>query len=164
MFYLDCYPPIIALIPSASSLSTPIKFQPNQEFYITSNLQTRCSQSSSITVNWAILVCSPTCSNKAQLNQPIETSMNNLFIPSHTLSSGLYEFQITVAMMDYPTLASSSSIYIQIIRFNILTNFIRFITSILIHNYQQDLILNPGQYSIDLNSISFNSNVNNPLS
>ena len=150
---------MIALIPS-----TPIKFRREQDIYITSNVQLRCPQSLSTAVNWTILLCTPTCSTEVPLNQPIESTMNNLFIPPRTLFKGLYEFRFTVTMIDFPALTSSLSISVQINQSMIITNLISFVTSMLTHDYEQDLVLDPGQYSIDLNSISFDSNVSNPLS
>lgn len=155
---------VITLIPSTPFLSKPVKFRETQEFYITSNFQFNRLQSSSITVNWTILICSPTCSNELQLNQLLETTKNNLFIPARTLFKGLYEFKFTVTMNDSSAwTSSSSSVYIEIIKSNVIINFIAFNTILLIHDYQQDLVLDPGRFSIDLNAISFNSNVNNPV-
>jgi hypothetical protein len=62
-------------------------------------------------------------------------------------------------MLDFPQLTSSSSIYIEIIHSTLTTNLILFDTLYITHDYQQDLILNPGEFSFDLNTITFNKNV-----
>jgi hypothetical protein len=85
--------------------------------------------------------------------------MNDLFIPARTLSIGLYELQLTVTIIDIPQLTSSSSVYIEIIQPIIITNLVLYDSPMIKHDYQQNLLLNPGEFSIDLNGLTFNTNV-----
>jgi hypothetical protein len=150
---------MIELIPSASLLSTPLKFGRNQYFYITSSIQLNCVTSQLIKVQWTILTCMSTCLNQTEFNHPVETSNNNLFIRAQTLDYGVYQVELRVTMIDFPQLTSSSSIYIEIIRSTIFTNLVSSNSLIITHDYQQNLIFNPGEFSFDLNSITFNKSV-----
>jgi hypothetical protein len=163
LFILDCSAPVIELVPFASSLSTPLKFRPNQNLYISSNIHLNCNQSLFIIKQWTVVNCSSICSNEIQLNQSIETSQSNLFIPSRTLSNGIYELKLRVTIVDFPVSTSSSSVYIEILSSTIITKFISFDTLMITHDYQQNLILNPGEFSFIENSIRFNKNVDNYL-
>jgi hypothetical protein len=152
-FSSDCHPSTIKLLPNAPVLSTPIQFRRNQDLYISSNIESNCKNSSSISTVWAILSCSSTCSNRAQVDALVDTESNDLFLPARSLAYGTYELKLTA------TINTSSSVYIEIIQSNIITNLIPFDTSVLTHDIQQNLVLNPGKYSIDLNAITFNSSV-----
>jgi hypothetical protein len=154
---------MIKLIPSALSLSTLVKFGRNQALYLTSNIQINCSQFTSIKINWMILICSSTCSNQVELDSSIDITSNDLFIPIQTLSKGLYEFKLTITINDSPTLTSSSSVFIEIIQSNLITSFVPFSSSMIIHDYSQDLILDPWKYSRNLNTISFDTNAKKEL-
>jgi len=158
-FCLDYCSPIIELLPNAPFVLIPIQFRRNQDFYITSNIQFNCSKLSSITTTWTILSCSSTCSNQTQLNQSVNILLNELFIPARTLGYGIYELKLTVTTVTSPPFTSTSSIYIKIIQSNIITNLAQVDATIAHHDYQQNLILNPGKYSIDMNAITFNSSV-----
>jgi hypothetical protein len=136
-------------------------FRPNQNLYISSNIDLNCTQPLFIITQWTVLNCSFTCSNQIQLNPPIETSLANLFIPSRTLSNGIYELKLTVTIVDVPSSTSSSSIYIEILSSTIITKLISFDTLMLTHDYQENLTLNPGEFSFILNSFTFNKNVDN---
>jgi hypothetical protein len=89
----------------------------------------------------------------------VETTLNDLFIPARTLSTGLYELQLTATVIGIPVLTSSSSVYIEIIQPIIMTNLVLYDTPTIKHDYQQNLLLNPGEFSIDLNGLTFNTNV-----
>ncbi len=134
-------------------------FRPNQNVYISSNIGLNCVQSLFIIIQWTVLKCSFACSNQIQLNPPIETSRRNLFLPSRTLSNGIYELKLTVTIVDFPSSTSSSSIYIEILSSIIITKLISFDTLMLPHDYQQNLTLNPGEFSFIVNSFQFNKNV-----
>ena len=63
-------------------------------------------------------------------------------------------------MLDDPALSSSSFIYIEITRSNIIANLIPLNALTITHDYEEDLVLNPGEFSVDLHSIIFDRNVN----
>ena len=158
-FILDCSGPLFHLVPSASSLSTPLKFRPNQNIYISLNIDPTCLPPSPIITQWTILTCPSLCSNQTQFNQPIDISTNNLFIPARTLSNGIYEFKVTVSMIDYPAYTSTSSIYIEIGSFTLITNLVSFGASMITHHHQDNLTFDPGTFSFNLNPIPFNKTV-----
>jgi hypothetical protein len=56
-------------------------------------------------------------------------------------------------------LFSSSSAFIKIIHSTIKANLVQFGTSMISHNHHDELILNPGKYSIDPDQYTFNANV-----
>jgi len=159
LFILDCSAPVIELIPSALFLSKPLKFRPNQNIYISSNIEMNCSQSLSIKTKWKIYDCSLISSNQAELNQSMKPTLNDLLISTRILRYGLYKFELIVTMIDYPSLISSSFVYIEITRSIVTINLISFDKLMIIHDYQNNLILNPGEFSFDLNQIPFNKDV-----
>jgi hypothetical protein len=152
---------VIELIPSSSSFSKPLKFRQNQNIYISSNIDLNCPQSSLITTSWIILNRSSICSNQNEFNQSIQIQEKDLFLLAQTLSNGFYQLKLTVTMVDYPTLISTSSVYIEIISSTMIPNLILFNTLMITHDDHEDLVFNPGKYSIDPNTIIFNKDVNN---
>lgn len=112
---------------------------------------------SSISYNWTLFTCSPTCSNQVSFNL---TSNKELFIRSQTLSIGIYQCQLTVMTMINSLMFSSvESLYLEIVHSNIVTKLIQMDQIMIKHNSKKDLILNPGQYSFDPDRITFNSHV-----
>jgi hypothetical protein len=93
------------------------------------------------------------------LDQSIVTTHSELFIPAKILSDGIYELQLNVTMTASPNLTSSASVYIKINPSNITVNLAPLGTSMIKHGYQQNLILNPGAYSIDPDANTFNKSV-----
>ncbi|CAF1309622.1 unnamed protein product [Rotaria magnacalcarata] len=153
-----CYQPIITLTPANSSLSSPLQYRRSEAFSISSYIQLNCSDSLSNTNEWKISRCtSAICASQILLGQTIIATMSELYIPEQTLDYGTYQFTLTVRMFAAPQLSSSMSAYIQIIPSNIVVNLIRFGTTMITQGYQQDLILDPGSYSIDPDRITFNA-------
>ena len=110
--------------------------------------------------DWIIRNCSTTsCSNRIQLNSTIVTTSSELYIPSQTLPYGLYQFQLTVTLPNSTWLNTSKSTYIQIIPSNIIVNAFSSKISMITMGNTQDLFLDPGNYSIDLDNNVFNTNV-----
>ena len=116
-----------------------------------------------MTIKWTILTCSPACSNRTHLQYPVDTSQRHLFIHPETLNFGLYHIELTVTMTDYPTLSSSSSTTVSIVPTRIRTKLTLYDTLTLTHSQEQNLVLDPGTYSFDLASITFNSSVRRPF-
>lgn len=154
----DCSSPLITLIPNAPSSSKPLQFRRNQDFYITSKLYFNSVQiPSSIVHQWTIFTCSSTGCTQMQLNQ---TAQKELFIRSQALSSGFYEFRLTVITKDVlSTFSSSAYIYVEIIDSHIVTNLVSFDRLNIKHHSEQVLLLDPGQHSIGPNQMIFYPNV-----
>jgi hypothetical protein len=159
-FLIGCFPPVITLIPSASSFSAPIQFHRNQDFYISSNIQLNCNTSLSTITQWTIYNCTATfCSFPIQLDQTVQTTFSELYIPARTLPCGIYQLKLTVTMMASLNLTLSSSVYVKITPSGIIVNLIQYGTSMITHGHEQDLLLDPGTYSVDLDTDTFNASV-----
>ncbi len=87
------------------------------------------------------------------------TTSSELFIPAKSLAYGTYQIALTVTMVAYSNLTESTITYIKIISSDIIVNLLQFGTSMISQGYQQDLIIDPGTYSIDPDMITFNATV-----
>ena len=88
--------------------------------------------------------------NLVQLNGNIKTTSNDLYLPSKTLAYGTYRLQLTVNLIDFPTISSVASIDIHIIRSEKwIVNLIEYGTSTITLGQYQELLLEPGLYSFD---------------
>jgi hypothetical protein len=67
--------------------------------------------------------------------------------------------KLTVTVGISSNLTSSKSVFIKIISSGIVLNLVEYGPSIISHGYKQDLELNPGKYSIDLDGYQLNPNV-----
>lgn len=159
-FTLGCFTPIITLIPSNSSLASPLSFRRSQDLFISSYLQLNCKSSLSTITKWTIRNCTTQCIVQIQMDQTVITTSNELFIPAKTLVYGTYELMLTVTMFAIPHLSSSASAFVSITSSGIIANLVQFGTSMITHGYQQDLLLDPGTYSVDPDAITFNGSVN----
>lgn len=162
LFVLDCSAPMIALSPS-SSLGMPLVFRPNQDIFISSDIRINCSRSSLISRQWTIRNWSSICSVPTDSYPSIDMTRNDLFIPARTLANGIYEFNFTVFMTNFPEVFTSAFVYIEIMHSTLITNLIEFDKSMIIHNIHEDLLLDPGQFSFDRTRIVFNTDVNHRL-
>jgi hypothetical protein len=145
-------------------MTLPIQFRRSQDFYISSNLELNCADSLSIITKWTISSnCNSTCSLQVQLDQPVITTFSELFIPARTLTYGIYELKLTVTMIASPALTSSASAYVKIISSDITANLVKFGTQMITHGCQQDLILDPGTFSVDPDATTFNASVSDNI-
>ncbi|CAF1443700.1 unnamed protein product, partial [Adineta ricciae] len=154
----NCMAPVITLIPNASSLSVPVEFQRSQAFSIVSNIELSCNSSLSTKMKWIISNCNnSSCPSEVQIDQAVITTFSELFIPAWSLAYGTYELKLTVTMTASPNSTSSASIYVKIIASSIQVNLAQFGTSMITQGYQQNLTLNPGKFSIDPDTSTFNA-------
>lgn len=110
---------------------------------------------------WTVKNCTLiNCSFSIQLNSKVSTTNSELYIPAKTLDYGLYELTLTVIMKSVPTLKSSLSAYVSITASGITANLVQLGTSMITRGSQQDLLLDPGTFSIDPDEDSFDSTVN----
>lgn len=152
--FLDHCPPIIKILPQS-----PLRFRQSEDFYLTQRIQFNCTEKSSTAPSWTFLSCSPLGLNLAQLNQSGARLKNDVFIPAQTLSFGSYELELSVTTLTSPSLTSKLTIDIEIVPTNTVTRLLSFDIPTIIHYYQQDLLFDPGKYSIDPNTITFESTV-----
>ena len=157
---LGCYVPTITLVPGQSSIGSPLQYRRSQDFSITSMIVFNCSGSLSTITTWKITNCTSICSNQVQTDQTITTTLSELYIPAKTLPYGIYELTLNVTMIDTPNLKSSSSVYIQITQSDITVNFIQLGVSLMTYGYEQDILFDPGTYSIDPDEDQFDASVN----
>ncbi|CAF4144587.1 unnamed protein product, partial [Adineta steineri] len=154
----NCYYPRVTLIPGSSTLSSPIQFQRSQDFTIVSLIEFICNQKLSMITKWIIKNCTTIiCSNSIQLNPIINTKFSELYIPSKTLPYGTYQLELTVTMSSSLHYSTSSFVYVQIVSSNIIANLVQFGTSMITNGYKQDLLLDPGNYSVDPSESIFNA-------
>jgi hypothetical protein len=159
-FHLDCFSSVIILIPSTSSLSSPIQFRRNQDFYISSTIQLNCNNSLSTINQWTIFNCtSGTCLSQIQIDQTVSITCSELYIPARTLPYGIYQLKLTVTMSVSSNLISSSSAFVKITPSGITANLVQYGTSMITSGHQQDLTLDPGTYSVDPDGYTFNATV-----
>jgi hypothetical protein len=160
LFIIGCYPPIITLIPGGSSLVSPLQYRRSQDFTISSMIQLNCDISLSTTTKWTIKNCTSTiCSFEIILSQKVITTFSELYIPSRTLPYGIYELTLTVIMTDVSSLKASSTAYVRITATGITANLVQLGTSMITRGDQQDLLLDPGSFSVDPDEDSFDASV-----
>ena len=151
-------PPVVTLLPNASSTIFPLQFRRSESVYITSYLQLNCAASLSIIIKWTVRNCTPNCSSEVQFGSSVVTTRSELFIPGKILPYGIYELQLTVTMTVFSNLTSSAFTYIKINPSNITVNLVPLGTPMITHGDQQNLTLNPGEYSLDPDT-TFNKSV-----
>ena len=156
-----CYSPNVILIPLGSTLLSPISFRRSQDFSIISIIDFNCNDSLLITTRWSIYNCSTTCSDQILVDQTIKTTFSELYIPARTLPYGIYELKLNVTIVDFTSLTTSSSVYVRTTRTGITPNLVQLGTSMITSGYEQDLLLDPGSFSIDPDENNFNRSVSN---
>ncbi|CAF4412324.1 unnamed protein product, partial [Adineta steineri] len=128
------------------------------DFYISSMIQFNCDGSLSTTKKWTVKNCTSTsCSFEIVLNEKVMTTYSELYIPSRTLDYGVYQLTLTVTMVDSPNLKSLSSAYVRITATGITANLVQLGTSMITRGDQQDLLLDPGTFSVDPDENTFDA-------
>ena len=156
----DCSPPIITMIPSTSSLSSPLQFSRGEDFYIAPYVYLQCKASLATTVRWTISRCTSVCSSlPLWLSPSVTVTAAELFVPARTLDVGTYILRMKVAMVAAPHLIATDSVYVTITPSTITPNLMPFGTSTITHGRAHDLLLDPGAYSDDPDALTFNATV-----
>lgn len=159
-FIVACSAPYLTLIPSTSNLSNPIQFRRNQDFFISSYIELNCNNSLTTNMKWTLNNCTNiNCFNTIPMDSNVITTFSEIYIPALTLSLGIYELKLTVAMNSSSNLQTSKSVYIRITASGITANLAPLGTSMVTSGSKQDLELNPGLYSIDRDGYEFNASV-----
>ena len=155
----NCLTPVIILIPSTSSFSSPLQFRRDQYFYLSSYVQLNCNSSLSMNTQWSIYNCTSNCTSSFQLGQTVVTTTNEIFIPAKTLPYGTYQMKLTASMAVATSLTFTTSAYVKIVPSGITPNLVQYGTSVITRGRQQDLLLDPGTYSVDPDATVFNASV-----
>jgi hypothetical protein len=115
-------------------------------------------------MKWKIINCSNSnCFNVIQVDPTVMTTAGELYIPARTLAFGVYQLELTVTMNVSSSLRSSKSVYARITPSGINANLVLLGTSMITSGANQDLQLNPGLYSVNLDENEFNASVNDFL-
>ncbi|CAM4770288.1 unnamed protein product [Rotaria magnacalcarata] len=152
----SCFSPIITLFPSISSLSAPVQLRRSEDLHISSYIEVNCIASLAVITQWTVFNCTSTCSLQTKLDQSVITTLNELFIRARTLVYGIYKLKLTVTMVASTDLISAASVYVRINPSNIIPNLVEFGTSMISRGQSQDLILNPGSFSVNPDESTFN--------
>ncbi|UJR17432.1 hypothetical protein I4U23_004327 [Adineta vaga] len=153
--YLECFLSMITLIPNDTSFLTPAQYRRGDNIRIDLNINQNCTSLNSFSIQWIISNCTTSCDLQININHRLNITTNQLFIPPRTLSYGTYQFKLLLTMINSTTLIVSSSVYIAIIPSTIIVNLAQYGTSVITSSYENDLILDPGKYSIDPDSNLF---------
>jgi hypothetical protein len=157
---LGCCPPKFELI-TKSSLKDPVEYKFNEEIYISSNIEFNCEKFFSIEYEWIISNCTLNCSILNKFNEEIKTTLNEIYFPSKILTFGIYEFKLILNL----TISLNSSLYSKSIRIeivrseNLIVNLIEFGTSEITLGENQQVLLEPGKYSLHDDGNEFIENV-----
>ena len=146
---LVCSPLSLSLIPSRSNLS----FRRNQDLYFSSLVESECRSSFVLQYRWSIDNGSSSIS--AESSSLLHSS--DLFIRSQTLPLGTYRIELTVTRNNLSS--ETKSTFVRITPSGIRANLVLFGTSMIDVGVEQDLQLNPGKHSLDLDGKQFNASV-----
>ena len=160
---LDCLIPAITLIPSVSSLASPLHHRRNQDVFISSFVDLSCMSLLSINTQWTITSCTPVCSSPIAADHSIITTFAEIYIPRRALAYGTYQLKLTVTLTSASKLTASASAYVKISPSGITANLFPYGTSTISLGYEQDLTLDPGRYSVDLDGHIFNASVSEEI-
>ena len=153
--FLACFPPILTLDPNTSNLSLPIQIRRDEDFYIASLIELECDQFLEIKIQWTI---KNSITSDPVNDSLLVTTFNDLSLPAHFFSPGLYELKLTVTIIASLSF-TSKSVYVRIVPLGLLVNLLPLETSMITMGARQDLPLNPGLYSVGRDGESFNASV-----
>ena len=158
----------MSIVPGLSNLSHPIQIRLEEDLYLSSTLEVTCNSSFQLAYRWRMYHCSSTicATSPIIMNSNLITTSNEYFLPARTLPLGLHQIELLVTMTipSSTSIYQSRSIYLLITPSGINANLVPLGTSMITNGLGQDLNLNPGEYSIDLDDDHFNASVGNDLS
>jgi hypothetical protein len=153
----DCSAPAMTLSPSTSSLASPLQYRRNQDFFISSYINLKCNGTLAITAQWTITGCTSVCSTSIVTDPSIVKTFAEIYIPPKTLPYGTYQLKLTVNVA--LNMTSSAFVYVNIIPSGVVAHLMPYETPMISWGHQQDLTLDPGRYSVDLDDHAFNASV-----
>ena len=89
----------------------------------------------------------------------MSTTFSELYVPARTLAYGTYALRLTVTMLQSSSMTSSATAYVSINPSGITANLVQLGTSVITRGFEQELVLDPGQYSVDPDQATFNASV-----
>ena len=87
----------------------------------------------------------------------IVTTFAEIYLPANTLPYGIYQLKLTVTMTSATQFTASA--YVKIVPSGVAVNIAAYGTSMIARGREQNLTLDPGRYSIDLDGNAFNAGV-----
>jgi hypothetical protein len=127
-------------------------------------IDSTCDDSFVIQWQWLIPNCSSmNCFDVVPVDATVMTTSSELFLPARSLQLGLYELKLTVTMNDVSNSALSYSVHVRIVWSGIAANLVELETSMISSGVEEDVHLNPGLHSFDLDGDPFNATVNHSL-
>ncbi|CAF1444652.1 unnamed protein product [Rotaria magnacalcarata] len=153
----------ISMSTGISTPTTPLPVRRSQDFYISATINRNC-EDLLMTTNWTIANCTDGCSSWGPLPDLIHKRANELLVRARALEYGLYGFKLTVTILENTPISKSEIVYVKVNPSGITANLIELGTSLVTHGFQQDLILDPGNYSgdPDVDDDKLNANVSLP--
>jgi hypothetical protein len=148
------------LIPGQSSFAAPIAYRRSQDFTISSTIQFNCNRSLSVVRRWSIKACNSSgCWFELDLTGKVDTGISEFYAAPQTLAYGRYQLTLHIQQGGNATLTSSSFVFIKIIPSVISPNSLPWGTSTISSSTHQDLLLDPGSYSINPDEQVFDATV-----
>lgn len=135
------------------SLKYPLKYELNQDISLNSETEIDCQNSYALQRLWTIARCNISTNSCAIINlqSDIRLADSELIISAKRLSLGIYKIELTAQLITTSdTYVSSSTVYIQIIPSSLVYVFVtKSKTTVMTIGKNQDLLLEPGSYSVD---------------
>ncbi|CAF0742236.1 unnamed protein product [Didymodactylos carnosus] len=136
----------------------------SESFSVIAYTALNCSLSLNNTKEWTIAQCNTTsglCTSTKMLNNIVKglssSTTAEIYIPAMTLQYGSYQFKYTVYMNSKQTFLSYETTYIEVVQSPLVVNMLANGTSSITRGVAQDLVLNPGAWTIDPDSTFFAS-------
>ncbi|CAF1262786.1 unnamed protein product, partial [Adineta ricciae] len=156
--YLECFSSMISFLPNNTSLLTPAQYRRSDNILINHIINNNCTPLHSYFKQWIVTNCTSSCEFQVNINYLLNITTNQILIPARTLPYGVYRLKLVLTMINSTaTIIASSSVYIAIIPATIIVNLVQYGTSVITSSYENDLILDPGKYSINPDSDIFDA-------
>ena len=154
-----CYQPDIRRLSPNTVMPRPKTYGKRRSFHVTADVTIRCASLYVTHFEWQIYKHSSNTSSLVQLSLSVKKQGKRISISAGTLDYGVYEFRFTANISAFRNMSSTRSSYIEITESNSTANPVKFGTSMITSGHSQDLVLDPGQYSIDPDTRQFNPSV-----
>lgn len=152
-FCLVCSLPQLRFTPNGNPMNNPLEYFHTENIFIDSTFELICNEKYSLTYQWIFYNCSyEYCTMEFSMN--LTMNSHEIFIPKKSLSVGFYRLKLTIHTTNDVSIAQS--IYLKIKPWNQISVYLLPTrTSRIIIGYQQDLLIQPGKYSIDFDEVNF---------
>ena len=101
---------------------------------------------------YSLIISSVTISTKPRFLHPFN-NQTELYIPANILPYGIYQVTLMASMTAYPSATDSCCTYVQVSPSGITANLVPLGTSVVISDHNQNLKLDPGNFTMDIHSM-----------